>query len=616
LKEASITIKMRYHGMMRLNYFRRGTDMQLRPLSIIALAIIVLAASNAYRPTAALADSHARPNVILIMTDDQGYGDFGATGNKVLETPHIDALSKRSASMSQFYVSPVCSPTRACLMTGRYNYRTRCIDTFLGRSMMEPDEVTIAEVLSKAGYATGIFGKWHLGDTYPMRAMDQGFTEAITHKGGGLAQPSEPIENGRRYTDAILFRNGKQFKSKGYCTDVYFDGAIDFIAKSQKAKKPFFAYIPTNAPHGPYHDVPEGWRKKYMTKAKELASIMIRPPKNAKGMAQQVDKLARIAAMISNIDENVGKLLAKLDALKLTNNTVVIMMVDNGPNSLRYVADYRGMKTNIHEGGIRSPLWVQWPGKLKAGASSAEPSAHIDMLPTILDMCGVEKPKGLKLDGRSMLPDLRGQRIDRLPRHLVIQTHRGDKPVRYHHFMIRGDRYKLLHASGFGRTGFAGDPKFELYDLLADPGESKNLAAEKPQVLTRLKKAYDVWFDDVGSTRPNNYAPPRIFIGTPHENPTVLTRQDWRGGTSIRHWLLHAPNAGKYDIEFLFDAKPTAGIAELKVGKTTVKVEFKADAKSCKFQNVAIEAGDLKLETVLSHGKNKRGAYHVVVTKK
>ena len=215
-------------------------------LSLVAFAYLFVT-NNAY--------SAERPNVVLVMTDDQGIGDFGATGNKVIETPNIDALSKRSASMKTFYVSPVCSPTRACLMTGRYNYRTRCIDTYLGRSMMESEEVTVAETLAASGYATGIFGKWHLGDNYPLRAIDQGFDEALVLRGGGLAQPSEPRENNRRYTDPILFHNGKQVQTKGYCTDVYFDAAMNFIDKIHKEERNFFVYLPTNAPHGPYSEV-------------------------------------------------------------------------------------------------------------------------------------------------------------------------------------------------------------------------------------------------------------------------------------------------------------------------------------------------------------------------
>ena len=350
-----------------------------------------------------------RPNVILMISDDQGYGDFGATGNQVFATPNIDAMAARSTSLSTFYVSPVCSPTRACLMTGRYNYRTRVIDTWLGRSMMDPAEVTIAEILSEAGYATGIFGKWHLGDCYPLRPDDQGFQETLVHRGGGLAQPSEPRENKQRYTDPILFRNGEQVNTKGYCTDVYFDAAMGFVESSHKAGKNFFAYIPTNAPHGPYHDVPENLRKRYMAKADELASLIV-GKRNAKQKQVEVDRLARIAAMITNIDDNVGRLFKKLDSLGITDNTLVIYLVDNGPNTRRYVGNMRGMKTEVFEGGIRTPIWFHWPARLKAGYSRDELAAHIDLLPTIVAACGAKVPDGLKLDGRPLNAILGRQR--------------------------------------------------------------------------------------------------------------------------------------------------------------------------------------------------------------
>ena len=576
-------------------------------LSMCVLAPLLLSLAK----PAAAAD---RPNVVLIMTDDQGIGDFGVNGNPVIRTPNIDALAGRSASLSTFYVQPVCSPTRACLMTGRYNYRTRCIDTYLGRSLMDTEEVTVAELLHQAGYATGIFGKWHLGDNYPLRPIDQGFDEALVHRGGGLAQPSEPLENERRYTDAILFHNGKQVQSKGYCTDVYFDAALDFIDDSHEAGKSFFAYIPTNAPHGPFHDVPEKLLKEYQQANMEQLIVGKRAGKRAAG---EVDQLARIAAMITNIDQNVGRLQAKLEKLGLAENTVVIVMVDNGPNTQRYVGELRGRKGEVHDGGIRSPFWVQWPARLKAGTTSSDPGAHIDVLPTILDACQVPVPDDLQLDGRSLLPLLEGK-LQQLPeRYFVVQSHRGDQPVRYNHFMIRDRQYKLLHPSGFGTESLTGEPKFELYDLLADPGEKQNLIAEKPQVAARLKQAYDKWFDDVSSTRPDNYAPPRIAIGTEHENPTVLTRQDWRGGTwaadSIGHWLLDAKTGGKYDIRLVMNPSRQDETAELRIGPHRLTAKVAAGDKECLFEDVDLKQGELKLEAVLTAGDKHRGVYQVEV---
>ena len=339
-----------------------------------------------------------RPNVVLIMTDDQGIGDFGATGNSIIETPRIDALAQRSASMSTFYVSPVCSPTRACLMTGRYNYRTRCIDTWVGRSMLEPENGRSLRRSPKqtTRRASSASGTWATTTRCGLRIRASRKSSCIG--GGGLAQPSEPRENQRRYTNPILFHNGKQMQTKGYCTDVYFDGAMQFIEETHKAGKNFFTYIPTNAPHGPYHDVPEDLRKHYM--GKDLAKLFVNEPRKNR-RAGELDKLARIAAMITNVDQNVGRLLDKLDSLGLTENTMVIFLVDNGPNTMRYVGDRRGMKSYVHEGGIRAPLWIQWPARLKSGTVRDELAAHIDLMPTILDAAGVAPPANHHFDGRS-----------------------------------------------------------------------------------------------------------------------------------------------------------------------------------------------------------------------
>ncbi|MCH8148771.1 MAG: sulfatase-like hydrolase/transferase, partial [Planctomycetes bacterium] len=322
----------------------------------------------------------------------------------------------------------------------------------------------------------------------------------------------------------------------------------------------------------------------------------------------------------TNVDQNVGRLLGKLDRLGITDNTIVIFLVDNGPNTLRFVGDKRGMKSHVHEGGIRAPLWVQWPAQLKAGQTGAEIAAHIDLMPTILDACGVQPPTGVKLDGRSLLPLLRGQRVEWPDRSIVIQSHRGDKPVRYHHFMIRDARWKLLHASGFGGENFPGKPKFELYDVLSDPRESKNLIDDHPEVLARLKTQYDRWFDDVSSTRPNNYAPPRIHIGSPHENPTVLTRQDWRGGTwardAIGHWELHVAKAGRYDVRLEFDANPEKGSAELKFAGFAKGAALAVGARTIEFKGIRLSAGDTQLRAVLRHDGKSRGVYQVVVTRR
>jgi arylsulfatase/arylsulfatase A len=521
-------------------------------------------------------------------------------------------MAARSASMKTFYVSPVCAPTRACLMTGRYNYRTRAIDTFKGRAMMDPDEVTIAEVLRDAGYATGIFGKWHLGDCYPMRPMDQGFHESLVHRGGGLAQPSEPIENARRYTDAILFRNGEQVATKGYCTDVYFDAALKFMDKAAADGKPFFVYLPTNAPHGPFHDVPEDLYQKYT--AKDLTPVLL-------GNKGSADTVARAFAMIENVDQNVGKLFKKLDTAGLTENTIVIFMVDNGPNTMRYVGNMRGMKSHVHDGGIRSPFFVHWPTRLKAGTESDRIAAHIDVMPTLLAAAGVAVPEGLKLDGRNLLPLLEGKDVDWPDRTIVIQSHRGDKAIRYQHMMARNQRWKLVRSTGFGRETPVENVPFELYDMSADPKEQNNLAEKEPEIFAQLKKAYNTWFDDVSSTRPGNYAPPRIVVGTDHETTTVLTWQDWRvvdpaGWGRQGKWHLRFEGEHAYDVQLKWPKPISDATAELQVGSVTEKLDIGPATGTAVFKNVQLPPGDAELMVTITRNGKKSGPYHVVLVRK
>ncbi len=564
-----------------------------------------------------------RPNVILIITDDQGYGDLGATGNPLIRTPHLDAMARRSARMTTFYVSPVCAPTRASLMTGRYNYRTRAVDTFVGRAMMDPEEVTLAEILRDAGYRTGIFGKWHLGDAYPMRPIDQGFEESLVHRGGGIGQPSDPPGGEGKYTDPILFHNGAEVRTEGYCTDVYFDRALEWIGERHTANESFFAYIATNAPHGPFHDVPPDLLEEY--RQVDLSNDRFPQDEGHPLPAEaDLDVRARIFAMITNIDDNVGRLFERLDALGLTDDTLVIFMVDNGPNRRRYVAGMRGMKSEVYEGGVRSPFFVHWPARLRAGHTSDRVAAHIDVLPTVLDAAGVPAPEGLRLDGRSLLPLLEGQPVVDWPdRTITIQAHRGDVPVRDHNFMTRNQRYKLLHSSGFGDEAFEGEPAFELYDLEADPLELEDLAAERPEVVAELHAAYDAWFDDVSHTRPDNYAPPRIVIGTPHEPLTVLTRQDWRhtkgrpwAPDSNGYWELEASTAGEYDVHLRFPPSDAAGTARLGLNEAEQRAEIPAGAETLSFEAVALEAGTLRLQATLSFGDETRGPWQVDVTRR
>ena len=575
---------------------------------LVVLFLVPLAAAEFAR---SLHASVARPNIVLIMTDDQGYGDLSIHGNPVLETPHIDALARGGATMKNFYVSPVCSPTRASLLTGRYNYRTRVIDTFKGRSMMDPAEVTVAEALRGGGYATGIFGKWHLGDSYPMRATDQGFEEALTIRGGGLAQPSDPIENNRRYTDPIVFHNNRQMQAKGYCTDVYFDGALAFIETAQRAGRPFFAYITPNAPHDPVHDVPPALYAKY--KAKDLTPAL--------GQTKDADHLARVYAMVENIDQNVGRLMARLKTQDLLANTIVIFMCDNGPATLRYVGHMRGKKTEPLEGGVRTPFYAHWPARLKPGAGSDRIAAHIDMMPTLLEAAGVALPTGIKLDGRSILPLLEGRAMDWPDRTFVFQSHRGNRPSPLHNMTVLTQRWKLVRPSGHGRETAPNDAPFELYDIGADPMESNNLAAAQPDVFQRLRAAYDAWFADVSTTRPDNFAPPRIIIGTDHETSTTLTRQDWRvpdvGDTNREGtWLLRAERAAEYSVELRWLKPIGPGPVELRAGEMTRTIDVREATDRVAIEGVRIPKGDLELVATQGQGKTREGVYQATLVRR
>jgi arylsulfatase A-like enzyme len=523
------------------------------------------------------------PNVVFILTDDQGYGDLGCTGNPVLRTPRIDSLCRDGARFARFHVSPVCTPTRACLMTGRYNYRTRAIDTYQGRAMMDPAELTVAEMLSARGYRTGIFGKWHLGDNYPMRAMDKGFQESLVHKGGGLCQPSEP--DNTSYFETVLVKNGKEFKSKGYCTDVFTDAAIAFIEAN--AAQPFFTYLATNAPHDPAQVEERYWK-----------------PYADQGMDERT---ARIYGMIANIDENVGRLLDTLDRLKIADNTIVVFMTDNGPacgKTPRFNAGMRGQKGTVYEGGIRVPCFMRWPGRIAPDSEIPTLAAHIDLLPTLMEACSLTAPADVKLDGRSLWPLLKGEHPEWPDRTLFIQWHRGDAPEAFRDCAAITQRYKLVS----GR---------ELYDLEADPAESKDIAADHPDIVQRLRAEYEAWFKDVSSTR--GYDPPRIVLGTPHENPSVLTRQDWRGpggwgDGDAGYWEVNVAEAGRYRVTVQFSRKVTGSEAVFRLNGVELQQSVDKDTNRCTFPETELPAGDGRLETWIAlTGEKRSGAERVWV---
>ncbi len=425
------------------------------------------------------------PNIVLILTDDQGCGDVAFTGNDELATPNLSRLAGEGVRFSQFYVAPVCAPTRAGLLTGRYHQRTGVLGVIEGREFMVEAETTIAELLSEAGYATGIFGKWHLGENYPWTPYPQGFDEFI-----GFRDGSHP------YFNVMLEHNGRPYPTQGYLTDVLTDQAINFMENHRDA--PFFLYLPYNAPHSPL-EAPE----KYIEPYRHL-------PQHT----------ALIYGMMASVDENVGRLLGALDDLDLSEKTLVFFLSDNGPlygggeyqQAERFNCGLRGTKYSVYEGGMRVPLVVRGKDHALAGKTVDTPAAYIDLFPTILEYAGLPIPDSLRSDGRSLVPLVEGDTAS-WPERLLFMSYPGEAgqrtraPAPYPGGMAVDGRYKMVNGT-------------ELYDLDADPGETNNLAGEKPDVLKRLDAAYLRFWQEVTAGR-TPY--PRVQVGHPEENPAVLT---------------------------------------------------------------------------------------------
>jgi arylsulfatase A-like enzyme len=538
-----------------------------------------LALGAPFVQTAAKGQSRRKPNVILIMSDDQGYGDLSLHGNQHLKTPNLDRIGTEGVQFTQFQVCPVCSPTRSSLLTGRYNYRTGVVDTYLGRSMMWPDEVTLAEILQPAGYATGIFGKWHLGDNYPLRSIDQGFQESVVCTGGGLTQPSDPP--GNHYTDPLLKVNGKWEKRKGYCTDIFFDETIRFIEKHRR--DPFFAYVPTNAPHSPLEIDDKFWK-----------------PFAAMGLDETT---AKVYGMCRNLDENTARLLAALDRLELANDTILIFMTDNGPQQVRYNANMRGRKGTVYQGGIRVPFFMRWPARWKP-AKIDRIAAHIDVTPTLAEICGAKMPTGRTIDGKSLMPLLRGESAGWPDRTLYTQWHRGEVPELFRDCAARSQQYKLVNGK-------------ELYDLSADPGEKNDVAGSLPAVAAKMRKGVEEWFRSVEAER--HFAPPRIALGAPQENPVTLTRQDWRGpkagwdAGSIGHWEVEVMQAGKYDVTVRFAKAKERGQMDLTMFGMTSTLPFQAGDESVTVKDYTMAKRPMRLAPVLKTATGESGALYVDV---
>jgi arylsulfatase len=421
-----------------------------------------------------------RPNIILILTDDQGYGDLSCHGNPILKTPNLDRLHDDGRRFIDFHVSPTCSPTRCSLMTGRHEFRSGVTHTINERERMSLKATTLAEVLHSAGYTTGIFGKWHLGDEPDRWPDKRGFDEMFIHGAGGIGQTysgSCGDAPGNRYFDPAILHNGRFEKTKGYCTDVFFGQAIQWLDEKRKGNRPFFAYITPNCPHAPL-DCPEEYEKLYAGKV---------PP-----------NVAKFYGMIANIDDNVGRLLAKLKQWGIERQTLVIFMNDNGGTAgvKLYNAGMRSGKGTPYNGGTRGASFWRWPGTLKPG-DAEQLAAHIDVFPTLAELAGAKVPAEVaaRLDGRSLLPLLVDPQAPWPKRSLFTHVGRWEKgqaaESKYRHGSVHSGRYILVSSSKSGAKNW------ELYDLTADPGEQHNIAQKQPQVVQEMEAAYDKWWEEV-----------------------------------------------------------------------------------------------------------------------
>ncbi|WP_081613957.1 arylsulfatase [Novipirellula maiorica] len=430
------------------------------------------------------------PNIVLVMTDDQGYGDLGCHGHPFLQTPNLDKLHAQSTRFTDFHASPTCAPTRAALMSGRAPFKNGITHTILERDRMTLSATTIAQVLKSAGYTTGIFGKWHLGDADPYQPENRGFDETFIHGAGGIGQNFAGTQSdapGTSYFDPIIKHNGQFVQTKGYCTDVFFRKALGWIkensdantATDAKPKQPFFAYIPTNAPHGPYHVA-----KRYSDLYKDKCTS----PTDA------------FLGMIVNIDENMGLLMQKLDEWDLADNTLLIFMTDNGSakGASVYNAGMKGAKGSPHQGGSRVPLFMRLPGLTKPGVDIDYLSRHYDLFPTLAEIAGATVPTNLDLDGRSLVPLIKDPNSAWPDRKTFFHVGRWAKTgaprnfgkgdpnpdhSKYKNYAVRSEKWRLVND--------------ELYNIQQDPGEENNVAAEYPEVYSELHAAFDAWWDEV-----------------------------------------------------------------------------------------------------------------------
>lgn len=573
----------------------------------------------------------APTNVVFVIADDQGYGDLGCTGNPIIKTPHIDRLASEASGLSDYHVAPTCSPTRCSLLTGHWTNRTGVWHTIMGRSMLRENEVTVGQMFADAGYETGMFGKWHLGDNYPYRPEDRGFTEVFRHGGGGVGQTPDLWDNA--YFDGSYFHNGEVVPAKGFCTDVFFAHANEFISKCAKEEKPFFAYITTNAPHGPLH-CPQKYLDMY---------------------EGQSAKIAAFFGMISNIDDNVGKTRQLIQELGIADDTIFVFTTDNGTASGAnvYNAGMRAGKGSPYDGGHRVPFFLHWPaGGITQQHDVSELTHAVDIVPTLLSMTGVEKPDHVKFDGVSIAELLDPTKdVDWPERFVISDSQRVRDPIKWRGSSVMSQRYRLINGK-------------ELYEITVDPGQKQDISKERPEVVAEMRAFYDKWWAEL---EPTFSQTTEIYLGHTEHPVVSLTAHDWiqkvyppwhQGSiraasrktngseklTHVGHWAVKALRDGKYQVSLrrwpvesgvAINASLPAGDdvpGATKAFRTTpgsgigaTHGVLRIDGKDLERKPVAKDAEDVSFVTELKKGsyelapffeisEGELGAYYVVVT--
>jgi len=498
--------------------------MKKRALQIVITLLAILLSATSL--LSAQATPETKPNVVIVITDDQGMGDLGCHGNPVIKTPHLDDFYNDAVRFTNYHVSTTCAPTRGALMSGRHTNRLNVFHTISGRSLLFEDEVILPQILAQNGYTNGMFGKWHLGDNYPYRPEDRGFHEVVRHGGGGISQG--PDYWGNDYFDDTYWHNGQTEEYRGYCTDVFFSEALNFIEANRDF--PFFCYISTNAPHGPYN-LP-----------KEYFDIY----KNEDELEERVQ---RFYGMISNIDDNFKALEDKLEKLDLTDNTILIFTTDNGTAAGRafFNAGLRGQKGSEYDGGHRVPLLIRWPdGKLTGGKDIDKLVAHYDLLPTFVDLLGLDFNPVKPLDGISLVPLLSETDPSWPNRILYMDTQRLQNLVKYRRYSVMDDNWRLVNGT-------------ELYNMSKDRSQANNVIEEHPEVVAKLAEGYERWwqsFMDEGVDERYAY----IKAGSQHEIPSRISAHDLMTGKHGHIWhqygaVTAVQATGRWKIEFVEDGE-------------------------------------------------------------